>query len=378
MAGGKNRVMILEAGYDESMGRAVDEVFDAFSPEVSGKRVLVKPNILAPHPPEAGITTHPTLVAAVVRALKDRGAKVMVGDNPGVGGYGRAKEAADVTGIREAAGDSYVNLAENAVRVDLFSRWADSVAVSREVLDADLVVNLPKFKTHGLTFITGAIKNTFGYVVGGEKMRMHSSGATPARFAELVLDIYSLKPPELNVMDAVEGMEGNGPSNGSTRRIGKLLASDNAVCLDAVMVAMCGTRAANVPLVKQAGERGLGHVDPARIVTNVPVEPIPDFKLPKTYVPGLMGVVLNRFLSDKIRCVPEVIQEKCEKCGICVKHCPVDAMRVENGRVAPDLDECIRCYCCQEMCPNDAIRLSGRVISWLRRNAPGLEGRADR
>lgn len=364
----KDRVLVMDAEYDESLDRAVERVFSSFPRDWEGKKVLVKPNILAPHPPESAVTTHPGLVAAVVSGLKSRGAEVMMGDNPGVGGYGRSEKSARTCGLYDAADGCFVNLSKSPVVHPVSSRFFDRISISREVLEADLVVSLPKFKTHGLTVITGGVKNTFGYVVGGEKMRAHAAAATPARFAEALLDIYGIRPPTLSVMDAVWAMEGNGPSNGSPRHLGKILASENAVALDAVACAMAGIDPASVPVLAIARKRGLGEIELAGIEVLGSFTPALDFATPSTYVPGITGVLLNRLLSRRIACLPEVEKKKCKACGICARHCPVDAMKTSEGKPpSPDKKKCIRCYCCQEMCPEDAIRLSGRVISFARR-----------
>ena len=226
----RHRVMIFEADYDTgSMVEGVEAAFDAFPLDLAGKRVLVKPNILGGHAPEKAVTTHPALVAAVVEYLKKNGATPMVGDNSGVHGYGRSGQAARVSKIMDAAGDCFISLGRKPVRQDLVSRDIRHVMIAEDVLTADIVINLPKLKTHGLTFYTGAVKNTFGYVTGGDKMRVHALAVTPQRFAEALVDIYAIRPPDLSIMDAVEAMEGNGPSNGRVRRVGKILASDNAV-----------------------------------------------------------------------------------------------------------------------------------------------------
>ncbi len=369
------RVLALDADYDESMERAVEAVFKAFPFRWRGKSVLVKPNMLAPHAPEKGVTTHPALVRAVVRRLKKAGAKVMVGDNPGVGGYGISEKTARATGILEAAEGAFVNLAENSVRRPISSKYLDAVTVSGEVFRADVVVNLPKLKTHGLTYLTGAVKNTFGYVVGGDKMRIHSKAVTPRKFAEACLDIYKIRPPELNIMDAVVAMEGNGPSNGSLRRVGRIFASGDAVALDAAMARLVGRGVSEIPFLELAREKGVGETDFSRIRIEGELPRFADYKLPPTFLPGFFGVVINRFMSRWINCAPEVVEKKCVSCGNCVKHCPVEAMTMkkkEPPRVA--LDKCINCYCCQELCPEDAIRLSGRMIGTIRRRLLGAEG----
>jgi len=364
-----HRVMIFDADYgDGSVAAAVDAAFEAFPLDLAGKKVLVKPNILGGHEPEKAVTTHPALVAAVVARLKKSGAVVMVGDNPGVYGYGRSDEAARVAGIMDAAGDCFISLGRKPVRYALSSRDLSHVMIAGDVLAADIVVNLPKLKTHGLTFYTGAVKNTFGYVVGGDKMRVHARAVTPGRFAEALVDIYAIRPPELNIMDAVVAMEGNGPSNGRPRRVGKVLAADNAVCLDATALRLVGRKPESIPHLKIAAARGLGVIDAEAISLNAEIAPFSDFVMPATFVPGMMGIVLNRLLSRWINCTPEVKAAVCKRCGLCVEHCPVGAMTMRPGECpSADKNKCISCYCCQEMCPENAIALRGRMISFLRR-----------
>jgi len=364
----RGRVLAVPADYGRrSMARTVESVLETFPRDWQGQRVLVKPNILAPHRPERAVTTHPELVRQVVDALLRRGAEVMVGDNPGVGGYGRSESAARKSGIQDASQGCFRNLGRNPVRCQVSSKYFSSLAVSREVLEADAVVNLPKLKTHSLTFLTASIKNTFGYVVGGDKMRIHSLCHRPTQFAEALLDVFALRPPSLTILDAVVGMQGNGPANGSPAALGKVLASDNAVALDAAAVRFLGRQPSAVPHVDLAGKRGFGvtHSDSLEVIGDL--EPIQGFRFPGTFVPGLAGVVLNRYLSRWITCLPEIVQERCLGCGLCAEHCPSGAMRLDNRNIPRlDKDACIHCYCCQEMCPADAIRLKGRLLRLLR------------
>ncbi|MBI5844782.1 MAG: DUF362 domain-containing protein [Deltaproteobacteria bacterium] len=364
-----NRVMVFDASYeDKSLSVTVDAIFEEFPLELKDKKVLVKPNILAGEPPEKGVTTHPALVRAVVKKLSEEGALVMVGDNSGVFGYGRTQKAAKIAGIAEAAGDCFIHLGRSPVRHELPSADIPHVMIAEEVLSADLVINLPKLKTHGLTFYTGAIKNTFGYVVGGDKMRVHSKAATQQRFAQALVHIFSIRPPDLNIMDAVVAMEGNGPHHGKLRHLGKILASPNAVCLDAAAIYMTGHNPGSILHLAVAGERGLGKIDINHIRLNKEIKPLTDFKMPATFTPGVAGLVLNRFLARWINCLPEIDHGLCKKCGLCSRHCPVGAMKMKEGEY-PGVDKkiCINCYCCQEMCPEDAISLKGRTLNFIRR-----------
>lgn len=359
--------MIFDATYDsESISGIIESIFAEFPLDLKGKTVLVKPNILAAEPPEKGVTTHPALVKAVTEKLKKQGAKVMVGDNPGAYEYGMSDNAARISKVMEAAGDTFILLNQNPVKQSIQSSDIKEVLIAKEVLQADLVINLPKLKTHALTFYTGAIKNTFGYVVGGGKMRIHSKAVTPRRFAEALVHIFAIRPPELTIMDAIDVMEGNGPHHGTVRTLGKIIASDNAVSLDAVALHLVGKKPSAIPHVALAADKGLGTIDLSEINLNRKIIPLTDFKMPPTFVTGIIGVFLNRLVSRWINCTPVTRDDLCQRCGICVNQCPVDAIKME-GQNFPRADKkiCISCYCCQELCPEDAIILKGLVINLL-------------
>ncbi|MFP4049681.1 MAG: DUF362 domain-containing protein [Desulfovermiculus sp.] len=367
---GPARVLIQDAGYDVSLPQVIDRILEAFPRDWSGQSVLVKPNILAPHAPDKGVTTHPDLVRAVVKALLDRGARVMVGDNPGISAYGRSGRSAAVSGIEEAALGCYVPLGQHPVPCPVSSKYFDHVTVSRQVLEADVLINIPKLKTHTLTVLTAGIKNTFGYVVGGDKMRIHAACPRPRQFAKALVDIYSIRPPDLTILDAVVGMQGNGPANGSPVVLGKIMASSNAVSLDAAAVSFLGQKPTSVPHIREAGKRGLGEIDPDRMQIQGELEPVAGFRFPQTFLPGLSGLVLNRCLSRWINCLPEVVSSRCVQCGLCVAHCPVGAMHMTRTGPAVRSETCIHCYCCQELCPEDAILLKGRLLRFLRKENP--------
>ncbi|MDH4267622.1 MAG: DUF362 domain-containing protein, partial [Deltaproteobacteria bacterium] len=244
-------MLVVDTDYSQ-MGKVVEKIFQAFPFPFEGKKVLIKPNILGPYPPEKGITTHPSLINALVIALKNRRASCLVGDNPGASGYAANERCARIAGIFDAADGCFVNFAQETLQVDVPSRFIKKLVVSRAVLEADIIINVPKFKTHLQTRITGAVKNMFGILVGAEKAGVHFSAPRPEDFSEALVDIYQIRIPDLTIMDAVVGMEGNGPSSSDLRPIGKVLASENGVSLDALMVAMMGLSPQSVDYLRIA------------------------------------------------------------------------------------------------------------------------------
>jgi uncharacterized protein (DUF362 family)/ferredoxin len=359
---GNPSILVIEADYSQ-MDRAVEEILQTFPLPWEKKKVLIKPNMLGPYPPEKGITTHPSLIRSLVKALRKRGAICAVGDNPGLNGYTANERCARISGILDAAGGGYLNLAKDSAQISPESRFLDKLIVSRAVLDADLLVNVPKFKTHVQTRITGAVKNMFGILVGAEKARVHHAVPRPRQFSEALVDIYRVRVPDLTLMDAVVGMEGNGPSGRDLRPIGKVLASRNGVSLDGLMAAMMGIAPRKVDHLDLACQKGLGEIDPGRMEIRGSWAPLAKFKQPVSFASqGWFGAALNKLLYQPlIKPKLKVRPDLCTRCGVCIEHCPVGALSLQE---VPRLDEnkCMACYCCYELCPSQAMELT----SWMR------------
>ncbi len=283
----------------------------------------------------------------------------MVGDNCGVGGYGLNRRVANKTGIMEAAGGAYENVASDTVQVEMDSRFMDSIVVSRAMMDADVLVSLPKMKTHGLTLVTGAVKNMFGLVAGAGKGRAHASAPGNKDFGRILSDIFTIRPPDLTIMDAVTAMEGNGPSSGRPKQVNKILASYNAVAVDTVMCKMMGVPPEEVHHLRYASRRGHGPVELDRIEI---IGEAPDgrFKLPVTvHRLSCVGRFINqRFFQPLSKSKLVLDKDKCKKCKLCVDGCPTGAMTMEEYPAIND-DICIRCLCCQELCPESAWQVKG-------------------
>lgn len=363
-------VLVLEGDYPQAE-EMIEKILETFSFPWKGKRVVIKPNILGPYSPEKGVTTHPSLIRSLVKGLRRREAICQVGDNPGLHGYAANERCARISGILEAADGGYVNFGKETVPVPLKSRFIDKLVISRAILDADLIINVPKFKTHIQTRITGAVKNMFGILVGAEKARVHLSAPRPKNFSEALVDIYQIRVPDLTIMDAVVGMEGNGPSGKDLRPIGKILASENGVSLDGLMAAMMGLSPKRVDYLDVAFQRGLGEIDPARMEIQGRWSPLKKYKTPLAFVSrGWLGTVVNKLVyrplvKPRLTVRPEI----CTQCGACVQHCPAQALSMKE---IPCLDEkkCISCYCCYELCSSQAIELTGLIRRVSKRENP--------
>lgn len=359
-------VFIREASYDSSrLDAVVSELITASGLDVQGRSVLVKPNILGPFEVERAITTHPAVVRAVVGNLKKRGARVMVGDNPGMRGYGENVLSAKRCGIYDACPKEFVNLSEQPTFVQTRSRFTKQLLVSRHALEADLFITLPKFKTHLVTTITGAVKNSFGLLVGGQKSEMHRRARSNRDFCEAVVDVYQVRPPDLAIMDAVTGMQGMGPSSDDLRQVGKLMACRNGVTLDAAMAVMMGAQPEAVGTLRTAHDRGLGEIRRDRIEVDGKWEPIKDFKLPFRHMSGVISTALARLFTYIMVKRPVVDQEICVRCGLCAKQCPVEAIALSPYPVI-DTKKCFSCFCCHEFCKHNAVRVT-RSVRFLRK-----------
>ena len=353
----KHTVMLRQATY-AACRAAVDSAFTLFPLCLTGKKVLIKPNVLRRAAPEEAVTTHPAVLKAIIdRVLEDKPGELWVGDNPGVIGYGNNEDCFRAAGLMEAAGKHYVNIGNRSAAVSFGPAEEGSILVSSAVLEADIVISVPKFKTHGLTVLTGAIKNSYGILPGALKGRMHQRAGSPGGFQRMILEVFKLRVPDLFIMDAIVGMQGNGPACKNLRHIGLIMASDNAVAVDAVMARMVGLDPGALPVLALAAAQGLGSFEQSDISIDGEFRQLHDFMLPPMPERGYAGPGLQHVIDAALAARPVVNGDLCIACGECVDICPGKALSMEDGLPRVDLGKCIRCYCCQELCPQKSIQL---------------------
>ena len=344
-----------------------------------GMRVLLKPNLLAPRAPTEATTTHPAIVAAVTRLVQEAGGTVTVADSPG-GPFVAAllKTIYSATGMEQVARDTGLTLNHDFTDTEVSNpsgKLLKRLRLITAVAQADVVINLPKLKTHGQMVYTGAVKNLFGAIPGTEKIEYHMRMADYATFADTLIDIYLAAKPKLTVMDAVVGMEGAGPSAGDARQVGLILASEDAFALDYVALSVVGANPLQVPVMKAAAERGLCPTDLSGITVlgnTVDEVRVQRFNMPAMNemltVSWSQSRLLGR-LAQRIKARPLFHHKACTGCSMCAKHCPAKVIAMDTGKPCVDLDGCIRCFCCQELCPAKAItikRLSPPIAAVLR------------
>jgi uncharacterized protein (DUF362 family)/NAD-dependent dihydropyrimidine dehydrogenase PreA subunit len=333
----------------------------------SGDTVLIKPNILLAKKPEEAITTHPAVIEAIIRAVQETDAVILVGDSPGglVGNVGRHWE---ITGIEEVCNRldvDIVNFEASGVYEETIN--GNSYHIAKPMLDVDFVINVPKIKTHELTTFTCAIKNMLGTVPGLIKVDYHKKAPTPPEFSSLLVDIFALTKPNLNIADGIIGMDGTGPSSGNPKELGMILASTDGVALDSFICHILGKDPLKVPTNKIAYERGLGEAKINKIeVLGYKPEVRKDFKWPSGFMSSdllrgfMFGGLMKLFWSR-----PAIKPDRCTNCRTCVKSCPVEALTAGVNIPEFKYPECITCLCCMEMCPEKAIYQDKSLLAKL-------------
>lgn len=343
-----------------------------------GEKILLKPNLLAPEPPERAVTTHPAVFRAMAEGLLQAGVKPVFGDSPAVSS---TEKAASRAGLMAVAGELGLELAdfkrgENVSFKGYFQER--SFIIARAITDCDGIISLPKLKTHGLTRLTGAVKNQFGCIVGFNKGAFHAKLPRVDDFARMLVDLNLYLRPRLYVMDGIVIMEGNGPRGGAPRKGGLLIMSTDPVALDATMCRLTGVKPEEVPTVKFGREAGLGWYEEDRI--ELLGDDLKSLQLPG----GIKGKssralpIRSTWFDNAVNPRPQISADNCINCGLCINSCPLRPTAVNwagaAGESPPvyDYKRCIRCYCCQELCPDGAIDIctpwAGRVISRIKGN----------
>jgi uncharacterized protein (DUF362 family)/Pyruvate/2-oxoacid:ferredoxin oxidoreductase delta subunit len=354
--------------------RAVDLIGGIGAFVKSGDRVLLKPNLLKANRPEASVTTHPEVVRAVIRMVREVGGEALVADSPGMGDL---RKVCEKTGILDVVSEEGAALAEAEEAVPVKNRGRfQRFEIARWAHNADVIINLPKLKTHGMTMLTGAVKNLFGCVPGKRKVQWHfSTGVNHALFMRMLVELSALLKPRLTIMDSVVGMEGNGPGSGDPRRIGVVIAGADPVAVDAVSGKLLGLAPERLPILRAAAVAGIGETQLDLI--KVLGEPLSDvvvrhFRLPpQAHLEWRLPEWARRSLKNAFTTKPLIDHTACIQCGICQGHCPQGAIETKGNVLDIRYRNCIRCFCCQEFCPQGAITVGkgwGLKITGLGRN----------
>jgi len=328
--------------------------------------VLIKPNFLVPAKPERAIVTHPFLVRAVTEYVLECGGHPVISDSPAMGSLEKILKEGGYTEVFKGVEVEFKKF-ETSEKIDIGSPFG-KVEIAKEAVEADLVINLPKLKTHTQMLLTLGVKNIFGCIVGLRKPEWHLRiGIDREMFATLLAKIYTAVSPAMTIMDGILAMQGQGPGkSGLPRQVGVIAGSSNAFALDAAICQMIDIEPEKLPTYKAARQLGL-FTDDVRILGDFEV--IPRYKLPDlgkvTFGPKPVQRMIRKHMLQR----PAVDHTRCELCSECWRYCPAKAIAPAKNRIVFDYDRCIRCYCCLEVCPQGALfakeTLPGKVIRRL-------------
>lgn len=349
--------------------RSLDAVFEHLGGlsnyVTAGMQIALKVNLVMGAKPEASVTTHPSLVSSLCDILTAAGASVTIIDSPG-----NLYKPEILKGIYRASGllplgdKPGVSLNYNTDIIEVENPSAlflKKLTVLKPLVDADLVINLPKMKTHCQMIYTGAVKNMFGAVPGLLKMEYHFRTPDYDNFADSIIDIFLSVKPRLSIMDGVVGLDGYGPTTaGRPCPMGVIIASEDAFALDRAASFIMGIDLDKIPLLRRSVARGfldrdidaqeyIGETPHACIVKGVK---IPKESMSVDWAGGIIGKFLTYIMEPKIS-----FKKNCTACGHCMRVCPAKAITIENRHPSVDRKICIKCFCCHELCPSAAIEI---------------------
>ena len=344
-----------------------------------GMTVGIKANLVTFLKPEAAATTHPALLCALIRMLREKGAEVILGDSPG-GLYTRVylDRVYAVTGMKGAEAAGAVLNHDFSVKEATFphARSAKTFTYTGWLDHCDALINFCKLKTHGMMSMSGAAKNMFGAVPGTVKPEYHYRFPEPAAFADMIVDLDEYFKPRLSIIDGVVGMEGNGPTAGTPRPVGVLIASENPHAADLIGAAVIGLNPGEVPTLVAASRRGLIPNTPEELETAGEdwrqfivadyqrVETMRSLRFNRESA-KFFGRISSAFMDKALSSYPKLKKEDCIGCRECDKVCPADAITMVDKKPRIHRKKCIRCFCCQEFCPKGAMKVHRPVLARL-------------
>jgi uncharacterized protein (DUF362 family)/Pyruvate/2-oxoacid:ferredoxin oxidoreductase delta subunit len=335
--------------------------------------LLLKPNLLVAENAGSLTITHHVLFEAVVRILKDYTPHIRFGDSPGFGEPIKAAEKSGLLAVAKKYGVGFEDFKET-VHVTLPEGiLCKSWEVAKAPYEADVLISLPRLKTHAMAYFTGAIKNQFGCISGTQKASWHTRMPNAQNFCKMLLDLNTLVQTDFAILDGIIAMQGNGPKSGEPYPLGAVLMGESLSAVDAVAVQLIGYNPLEIPTLKACYEHKWGAVQNEDITVlgeQIADMAVKDFKRCRTggdfYV---MNPAVTQFLSSLIAPDPKVVADKCVGCARCLEVCPetpkVITMKAQKGKQLPnwDMKRCIRCFCCQELCPVGAITVKHKPLS---------------
>jgi uncharacterized protein (DUF362 family)/NAD-dependent dihydropyrimidine dehydrogenase PreA subunit len=331
----------------------------------SGMKVLLKVNLIGPKSSETAAVTHCEFVRAITRILKKMDCIVWIGDSSGgaIAGIAPTAQSFEVSGLNKVAQEEGAEIKnfdrEGVMECIIKADYGDKLYIAKPVFDADLVINLPKFKTHTAGIYTGAVKNVFGFIPGLKKAEYHKLMPDPKNFGSMLTDIHENCKIKLHIMDGITAMQGEGPTAGDVYNAKKILISTDPLALDTVAAKMIGLDIKDIPILNAARDRNIGEwkLDDIQVFGDFISPPyLKDFKLPKRFS-SKKKQNYNTLIKviDFLKTRPKINLSTCKQCNMCVESCPVNAIDRDTKKI--DYSKCIECMCCHELCRYKAVEL---------------------
>lgn len=327
-----------------------------------GMKIIIKPNLVSFKKPDAAATTHPALLEALVEMLLARGADVTIGDSPGgphsLPLLNRVYTATGMDRVEKLGAKLNRNMNEKTVDFPE-GKVLKNFTYTEYLDEADAIIDFCKLKSHGMLGMSAAVKNLFGTIPGLKKPEVHYKFQNDTEFADMLVDLNEYFKPRLAICDAVVGMEGNGPTAGTPRQIGAIIASKSTYYADVVGAELIGMNIDGLPTLQAAYERGFAPASSKnlRVYGDIRALTVDDFKAPPVRGLSFMrkGNVLHFISKAALEHKPTLKKRLCAGCGECARMCPAKAIEMKNKKPHINREKCIRCFCCQEFCPGAAM-----------------------
>lgn len=361
----KSSVSIVKCqNYDENkvlsgLRRSIDLIGGIQTFVKKGHHVLLKPNLLYGKSPEKAVTTHPAIVKGVIEIVREAGGVPFIGDSPSIGSLMKAAEKAGIKAVADEMKCPLVEFNRPVLPPNGKGKIFKQLEIDQTVLEAEVIINLPKLKTHSLMLLTLGVKNLFGCIPGPRKALWHlKAGEDRKTFAQILVDLYQVIQPSLTLLDGIVGMEGNGPNSGRPIPLGLILASGDSLSLDQIVCDLLGISRKSLLTNRVAFEQGLG-----KDKIDVVGERVEDVKISNLQFPTLcqpdwnLPGFLTKALKNAFTSRPFIEEERCKACDRCEEICPPKALARKGKDLIFDYEQCIRCFCCLEVCPEGAISI---------------------
>lgn len=356
----------------------VKKAFDELIPLIGGLdwvkpgiKIVIKANLVTFLKPEAAATTHPSLLCELVKRLVEKGAEVVVGDSPG-GIYNsiyvnRVYSATKIDEVKKYGGKLNENF-EQSVAEFKNGKILKEFPYTSYLDDADVIINFCKLKSHGMMGMSAAVKNLFGIIPGTKKPEFHYRYPNHNDFANMLIDLNEFLKPKLCIVDAVIGMEGNGPTAGTPRQVGAILASENPYKLDLACSSIMGLKIDDVPTLSESLKRGyipesIEKIDLNDDIAKYFVKDYDNVLTHRTLKFENQNTIFGRVSTKLLKSKPNLKANECVGCGKCAEVCPVKAIEIVKGKAKIDRKKCIKCFCCQEFCPKGAMKVKRTLVA---------------